>query len=376
MSVLKKIFFLSLFLLIVSVFFWGVYNLSFKNKSAGVPVKNTSATKNSATANEKITPLSNEAVIAPIVSSDGNNLEYLSAQTGQLMQVDFYGNEKKTISSKNISHLTAASWSVDKTKLIIQTTKNNSPAFFFYDPSTEMLVPLKNNLDEVVWQTNADRILYKYYDPQSKLRTLNVADPDGSHWTKLVDLDYKNLSIAQIPRTGLISFWNSGDAYLQTNFQSLPVIGGKAKTISTTGFGADYLWSNSGDWALVSHSDAQGGFKTGLGIMNANGGEYRNLDIPTFVSKCVWSKNDKTVYYALPGGIPNNSVLPNDYKESKFQTTDTFWKVDVSTGKKERLMETSNIGKQYDADQLFLNSSESLLFFVNKIDGKLYKITL
>ena len=381
MSLLKKIFFLSLFILGVSLLFWGVYNLSFKSNTPtttavdNAPTKKTNSDIKAGT--EKISPASQTAVIAPTLSPDGNSLDYFSAQSGQLLQADFYGETQKTLSQQKISGLSDAFWSVDKLKVILEThATNNTSSFSFYDTATGTITPLKKNLDQVVWQTNANRILYKYYDATTKTRTLNVSDPDGSNWTKIADLPYQNVSIAQIPRTGLVSFWNSGDAYIQTNLQTVPLIGGATKTLSTNGFGADYLWDAAGDRTLVSHTNSKGGFQMGLGIMNANGGEYRNLDIPTFITKCVWSKDGRTVFYALPGDIPNNSILPNDYNAGKFQTTDTFWKVDTQTGEKTRLVEISDINGQYDASQMFLNQSESLLFFVNKIDGKLYKIAL
>lgn len=379
MSILKKIFFLSVFVLAVSLLFWGIYNLSFKSKSStknatSDSTKSTPATSNTATV-DKISLISKEAVIAPVLSSDKNSIDYLSAKSGQIFQIDFYGNVQKTLSSENIDNLIYAAWSPDRLGVITRS-KNQDAPFYFHNLSTKTSTPLKNNLDQVIWQTNANRILYKYYDAKTKTRTLNVSDPDSSNWLKLFDLSYKNMSVAQVPRTGLISFWNSGDAYLQTNFQAVPAIGGDVKTIDTSSFGSDYLWNNDGDKALVSHSDTKGGFKIELGVMNANGGEYKGLEIPTFITKCAWSQDGKIVYYALPGGIPDNSVLPNDYKDNKFQTTDTFWKVDVTSGKKTRVVEISDIRNQYDVSQLFLNKSESLLFFVNKIDGKLYKISL
>jgi len=373
MSILKKIFWFSLFVLIISSLFWGVYNLSFKNDSgtSNKPSSDQNTSSASPKTNEKISAISNGTAIAPTLSPGKNSIEYFSSD-GKLMETDFYG-QAKTLSKKTFSSLEDASWSVDKKKIILKTGKN-SPVFSLFDPSSGNTSRLKDNLDEVVWQTNSDRILYKYYNPATKERTLNVADPDGSNWTKLADLNYKNLSIAQVPRTGLISFWNSGDANVETDFETVPVIGGNEQPISSHDFGADYLWSPDGNWALVSHSDKKGGFGMELGVMNSNGGEYKNLGIPTFVSKCAWSKDGKTVYYALPGEIPDNSVLPNDYKAGKFKTVDTFWKVDIMTGKKTRLVETKDINGRYDASQLFLNPSESLLFFVNKADGKLYKI--
>lgn len=380
MSILKKIFFLSLFVLIISLLFWGIYNLSFKSKSTPASTKNTDSGKNTSaatntSATEKIALVSKEAVVAPVLSADKNSIDYLSQKSGQSFQIDFYGNMQKTLSTENISGLVEAVWSPDRSKVVIKA-KNQNNSFSMLDLAAKTSTPLKSNLDQASWQLNANRILYKFYDPKTKERTLNVSDPDGSNWLKISDIPYQKLSVAQIPRTGLISFWNTGDAYDQTNFQSMSILGGDAKILNTKSFGADYLWNSSGDWVLVSHTDAKGGSKMELGVMNAQGGEYKNLEIPTFVTKCTWSQDGKTVYYALPGGIPDNSVLPNDYKDNRFQTTDTFWKVDVAKGKKTRLVEIGDIKGQYDASQMFLNKTESLLFFVNKLDGKIYKIAL
>lgn len=378
MSILKKIFFLSLFIFVLSLLFWGIYKLSFKSISStstlATPDKKTPANPISIA---PISQVSEEALVAPTLSADGASINYFSRNSKQFMQMDFYGKNQKTLSTQTMPDVSDAFWSIDKSKLILKIGKNNNtPAFYFFDINSSKNTPLKNDLDQVVWQTNANRILYKYYDAGKKERTLNISDPDGSNWTKIADLPYKNLSVAQIPKTGLISFWNSSDAYSQTNLQSMPLVGGTAKTILATGFGTDYLWSPSGNWALVSRTDSQGGSKMELGVMNANGGEYKSLGIPTFITKCVWAADEKNIYYALPGGIPDNSVLPNDYKDNKFKTTDTFWKINIKTGEKTRLVETKDITEQYDASQMFMNKSESLLFFTNKLNGKLYKISL
>ena len=50
--------------------------------------------------------------------------------------------------------------------------------------------------------------------------------------------------------------------------------------------------------------------------------------------------------------------------------------MDLRSGKKERIVDLSKITGSYDAADLFLSSDESALFFVNKLDGKLYRIDL
>ena len=316
-------------------------------------------------------------MIAPTLSPDGNFIKYYAKDSGHVYQVSLDGKNKSTINNQDLTGLADVLWSSDKTKVISKFMKpDGTVQFFYYDYLTQKGVPIKNNVDEISWQSNGNKIFYKYYDPESKKRSLNISDPDGSNWTKLSDIDYRNVNVEQIPQSGLVSFWNKPDAFSETDFESVPVVGGEKKLILQGKFGADYLWNNDGTYALVSNTDQKGGSKMQLSTINYNGGEYKNLGVPTFVSKCVWSRDNKTVYYALPGGIPDSAILPNEYDDGKITTTDTFWKIDTTTGKKDRIVELDNMTGQYDAASLFLNSDESQLFFVNKSDGKLWGINL
>lgn len=387
MSAIKKIFFLSLLLLFLTGLFWGVYNLSFKDRIAGEMKKADEKTAEKAEAGkelkvpqklskDKIVALTDEAIISPSLSTVGDSVVYYGKESGQANKIDFFGSKKEIIASQKFSNLESAEWNFDKTKAILKIKDGEGYVFKYFDFATSSIQDLKKNVDEVTWQINANRIFYKYYEATNEKRSINVADPDGSNWQYLIDIPYRNVEIAQIPMSGLISYWNIEDSYSATELGSIPIAGGEAKIIFKDGYGADYVWDPSGQRAIVSRVDSKGAGKMQLGIINYNGGEYRNLDIPTFASKCVWSKNGKIIYYALPGGIPESAVLPNDYKDGKFTTVDTFWKVDVTSGEKTRLVEITDITARLDATNLFFDASESLLFFQNKIDGKLYKITL
>ena len=152
-------------------------------------------------------------------------------------------------------------------------------------------------------------------------------------------------------------------------------MGGQLQTIFQGRYGGDYLWSPDGTQALVSSLKSNNEKTITLGLLSINS-EYHDLGIPTMVSKCVWSSDSKTIYYALPGDIPSGAILPNDYVDKKFMTQDTFWKMDVATGKKERIIEATDISGKYDSTNLFLSAKNENLYFINRIDGKLYKIEM
>lgn len=378
MSLSKKFFIGSSALLAFFLIFWGIYSFSFKKAAAPQtpPAQEQPETSTAPkTSSSKITAISDEAVLAPVLTPEKTAIKYYSKNDGRVYQISLDGASKKTINTKELPGLASAVWSPDTSKVITRFEANGKNKFFYYDYAKGQGVQLKDNLDTASWQ-NDNKIIYKYFDPKNKERTLNISDPDGSNWNKITDVSFRNLSLSPVPKTGLVSFWNSPDAFFETAFLSTPIIGGEKKTLFSGKFGADYLWSPDGSSVLISSSQEKASSKAQLAVANDRGGEYKNLDIPTFVSKAVWSRDNKTVYYALPGNIPATAILPNDYADKKFISADTFWKINTITGEKSRIVDLDKINGQYDASNLFLNSDESLLFFINRADGKLYKIDL
>ncbi len=381
MSANKKIFITSLSIFCITLLLFGIYNLSFKKPAeviAPVEIKapETVVKTPPKISTAPITAISDEAALSPTLASDGSAVKYYAKNSGRVYQIDFDGNNKRTFSDKELIGLNSVLWSPDKNKVITKFISAGATNFYYYDYNELKGVPLKNNVDEIAWQNTGNRIFYKYYDSKTKKRTLNISDPDGSNWTKLADIDFRNISIAQIPQSGSVSFWNKPDAFFETIFKSVPLIGGEEKEVMKEIFGADYLWNNNGSNVLVSHSDAKGGNKIQLSIINSNGGELKNLNLPTLVSKCIWLKDNKNIICALPGEIPVSAIMPNDYDQEKVHTADTFWKINTATGEKNRIIELEKIDAKYDATNLFLNTDESILFFTNRTDGKLYRIIL
>ncbi|KKR21828.1 MAG: hypothetical protein UT50_C0003G0009 [Candidatus Moranbacteria bacterium GW2011_GWA2_39_41] len=381
MSLAKKIFLTSSIILLVILLLWGVYIISFQKPASLDSAINTlsdttAITDIVASKSPTILALTDEAIISPTLSADGNAIKYYSKATGKAFELNISNNTTRSISNRELVNLSSINWSSDRSRVISTFPIDSlSSKFFYYDYTQNKGVQLKDNLDTVTWQSN-NKIIYKYFNPKTKERTLNIADPDGSNWEKIINLTLKNISIAAIPKTGLISFWSKPDSFNKTLLQSVPIFGGELKTIASEKFGADYLWSSDGNMLLESSVETSGGLKMQLGIMNNSGGEYKTLGIPTLVSKCAWSKNNKNIYYALPGSIPSDATMPNDYNTHKITTNDTFWMVNTTTGEKTRLVDLDKITQAYDATNLFLNSDESMLFFLNKIDGKLYRISL
>ena len=369
---LKK-FILSAALLIIVLFFLGIYNFAFKKDSKTIvqPTPEPVVQK----APEKITAISDQAVISPFFDKKTEIITYYSAKDGTVWQTDANGKNKQQIETVKLEGLKNVLWSPDHQKVLTTFEKSGQTSFYEYDRQNKKGTPLKNGIDIVAWDNLGEKIIYKYYDAAAKKRSLNMANPDGSGWKQLADIDLKKMSLESVPSSSVIAYWNYPDALQESQLQTIGAVGGQPQVIFKGRYGGDYLWSPDGTQALVSSLAIKGAKMTTLGLV-AISGEYHDLNIPTIVSKCIWSSDGKTIYYALPGGIPDNAVMPNDYQDGKIATEDTFWKIDLATGQKKRLIDTSDISGKYDSSNLFLSATSNALYFVNKIDGKLYRIGL
>lgn len=388
-SFMKKIFIISSVLLFVALIFLGIYNLAFKKKPVSqieTPSNNeevkvfndlfSDSKKQDDQQKEKVYPVTSESVISPTLDKNLKDILYYSKNNGSVYKISPDGAKQETVSENNSEGLVDVFWSPEKNKVISKFQKDGKNKFYLYNYETKTEIGLPDGIDTVSWTNLGDKIIYKHFDSGTKKRTLNISDPDGNNSKKLADLSYRDIGIFQIPQSSLVSFWNAPNSFEKTSLNTVGIAGGEVQTLFSEKYGADYLWSPNGNKVLISSSDSKGGSKMALGIANSNGGEYQDLNIPTLVSKTVWSKNNKMIYYALPSLSFESITMPNDYNEGKITSRDSFWKMDIATNKKERLIELSDIKNELDATNLFLSAEEDVLFFINKIDGKLYRIDI
>ncbi len=391
---MKKIFIISSVLLLIILIFLVIYNFVFSDKSDDYfKTDNSSSIQDeSITAEkekelkvsenkqesekneqkEKIKPLTEEAVISPIISLDKKHIQYYSKENGNVWKINFDGSEKTNISQDVLTNLTRVMWSPKENKVISRFTQNR---FYLYDHDISKGVSLKEGISDIAWTNMGDKIIYNYYDSKTNSYSLNLANPDGSQWKKMADLPSGRISIAPVPQSSLISYWSYPDAHQQNSLKTISLVGGEPKEIFSGKYGADYLWSPDSKKILISSSSEKENSKIVLGVTDSKGENYHSLNAPTLVSKCVWADGNK-VYCAIPTSIPEGATMPNDYQAGKIKTKDTFLKIDVVSGKSERVVELDEITGHYDAENLMLSLYDGYLFFVNRIDGKIYRIDL
>lgn len=380
---MKAFFFISLSLFLVVLVLFGAYNFLYRNNPLDPTAPGSDVTSFSSeneSPKETVAPSSIELVINEKsigqAITDENHIIYFTTIGKSLKSLSLETKESETIIDSLPGTPIEAVWAKGKDKALLLLENGGLSRWHLVRLDDRSVLPLKENVKYPTFSNLGDRIFYQFNDPKTGDVTLNAANPDGSNWKALVDIPTKNIFIAAIPKSVDVSLWNRPNGNETSYFQSIPGSGGELKNILTGKYGGDYLWSPNGNKVLVSSLKEKGGSKIFLAIINRNGGEFTNLDVRTLVSKAVWSKDEKTIYYALPGSLPDNITLPNDYFAKKLETADTFWKVNVETGEKNRLVETTDIGSEFDSMNLFLSEREDVLYFLNRRDGRTYSIEL
>lgn len=358
-----------------------IYNFAFKDNPFQASVPGTAVVQQDGSANtgnassaseDAISAFSDEEALSPFMDGNDRAILYLAPNARELKEKFIDTDIKRTLDTFSFVP-TKALWSPDGSRALIG---KNDTEWILYTRSTKEQIPLKSGIESPAWTTLGDRIVYKYFDPKSNTRTLTIANPDGSNWSIIGETSFRYLSLVGVPKSSLVALWNRGNAFEKTSLKTLPISGGDPVNVFSENYGSDYLFSPDGLRILESGTREKGSSAIMLALLNNTGGNYRNLNIPTFVMKAVWSKNNRIVYYSLPGSIPSGSALPNDYFEKKLLTSDTFWQVDTETGETKRLVDPSDITESYDAMNLVLSPDEDQLFFINRRDGKLYRIRL
>lgn len=379
-SMAKKIFFFSLGFFVLVIIFWGAYNFAFKNNvnspvadpdkqefqkdTSNAPVLESDALSN---------PLS-ENIVGSTADESGT-LYYYSLDDQSLKKATLEGRNKTVLMSNLPGSAARVLWSPKKDKVLLYL-KQMSGGMLWYEASlsTKSLVPLKPEMSRLTWDNLGEKIFYQYTDGSGK-RTLNIANPDGSNWKKLTDLGTKDFFLASVPQSSLVSFWPRPLASEKSPLESISTVGENRQVLSGEFFGADYLWSPNGEYVLISGSSTARG-PLSLALLGRDGGTAKTLSIPTILSKVTWSKDNRTIYYALPGALPEGTILPDDYFNKPLFTKDTFWKMDITTGKKTRLLELNESTQALDSIDLFLSPEEDFLYFTDRVTKRLYRIEL
>lgn len=338
-----------------------------------LPVGGASPTAGASLAALKIKAISKEAALAPTIGVDGKTVKYYARSNGHIWESDFVGANLKKLASTTLNGLIKATWSPDKTKVIGWFSDNNKIKKYFYDYATNQSSLLAEKMGWVTWSPDSKRIAYLFVDAATGQNNISVANPDGTNWKNIFKTRLDNLIVAW-PSPAKISLGQPASGLAQSILYALnPDTGDFAKILSDV-FGLSVKWSPKADKILYS-STSDRGQNPKLTLSDASGANSKDLKLAGLADKCVWSKDDRTIFCALPQEISLNAVWPDDYYKGLVILADDFYKINLETDEKTKLL-GSNSQFSYDAQELFLSPKEDYLFFTNRRDGLLWSLKI
>jgi hypothetical protein len=373
---LKKVFILSLTLLVLLLISWGAYYYSFKKSFQDSPEGEFANTEESENILDRLTstiePVLEVAVITPVLDADNISVLYFQKANGLLYRFNPQTLEKDIVYEGMPENIISPHWNEARQEVMMQFQDH----YALYNIKAADPILFKDDVVELTWDSLSEKIVYVYKDPLTQERSINISQPNGSNWKELVRIGNSKVKLDAIPRSPYIAYWPLPNNATSSTLKTVNILTGEEKTLLTEKKGADYLWSPNGKKVLVSFVSGTEN-EISLAVMNNTGGEFRTLsNTHTLASKCAWSKDNIHVFCAVPTSIPQDTLMPDAYVNKDIFTKDTFWKISTQTGTMERIVNMDDIKQSFDASHLFLSGDETLLYFVERRNEYVYKIKL
>lgn len=307
---------------------------------------------------------STDQIVSPVLFFQGNGISYFNT-SGHLFQTDLQVNNgtvllsnKRELSLVSKSNLTKVIWPLNGNSFVAETGSSTKPVWSVYLSGQGEYRDLPSQVYSFDWMPSGDKIVFVWVDSSGKA-SLNIADPDTSNYQMLTDLYEPDNVIKVSPDGKNIAFYRTQSTDLAKNSINLVSIDGKNfSSVVKTGYNKGVLWSPDSQKLIFSKRD-ESSQKFGLWVANVATGEVKSLGVFADVDKALWTKNSQSVFVA----VPNQSSA-----SAQTLSQDTIYKIDISTGQSEQFQ--TNVA--VDAQDLFLNLDETILFFKNAQDGALY----
>lgn len=139
--------------------------------------------------------------------------------------------------------------------------------------------------------------------------------------------------------------------------------------------GLSGLLSSKG--TTVLYSDAEGGNGLETRIFDIKNNSSETFPRVTLPEKCVWSKKQPAlVFCAIPRAIASGFTYPDDWYKGLVSFSDDIWVFNSQNGDFGQAWNPTKVGagEVIDATDLTLDSTETYLFFKNKINGTLWTV--
>lgn len=346
-----------------------VYNLAFRKKVR--PVTPPTGLEEvlfgeeiSPQVKQKLVALTGEAVLGAALQN--NKIVYLSWD-GSINQIEPAGGEPVKIGLVSADRIGEVMFSKDGLIVIGTGLASGGKRFLLFDTSTRRLKALPENAESLAFSPDGTKIVMSLLE--KGLHNLVITDSAGVKEQDITTVKIPDL-ILEWPQEKVLAVKTKPSGLAFGLLYLLDLENKKLQRVLGNIYGLTSLFSPSQAKVLFSKT-SPAGLGLELKVLNLPGGTEQNLNLLTLPEKCAWSQDNRTLFCAIMN-FDGNFILPDDYyKRTIPPGEEELVKVNLDTGQTQQL-----ISGKFDASNLLLSADESSLFFINKIDGRLYRLAL
>ncbi|MCK4539956.1 hypothetical protein KAU09_02255 [Candidatus Parcubacteria bacterium] len=319
----------------------------------------------------KTSKLNNENSLEPIISSDGNKLQYYNKEDGHFYKIDKNG-KAFLMSEKTFHNVENIVWADTKNKAIIEYPDGANTLYNF---DTNRQTSLPSHWKDFNFSPGSEKIVMKSIGLDPGNRWLAVAGDDGSNVRALEPLGKKDDTVypAWSPNNQIAAVFTESRDFDRQEVYFIGLNKENFKSAIVDGRGFQPKWSPKGDQLLYSVYSSKNNLKPSLWVVNAQGESIgsgrKNLNIETWAEKCAYG-SDTELYCAVPENLPEGSGL---FPELALGSKDNIYKIDTKTGVKKLIAIPD---QNFSMSNLNISENGYYLYFTDNKNNNIHKIKL
>lgn len=300
----------------------------------------------------------------------GEDIRYVR-KDGQIVRI---GASSSTIlSSTKVRDLLDARFSFDGKKVLFKAGLVQSPRWSLYDVEKNSWRQLTIEARDVSWSPKDNRLAYAARKTYTSVITILNTESASARPINLLTLNAEELDVVW-GDASTIYFGERGDAGVPGSLWKYDLKINTAQKVRDGIYGADLAWGSK-DQGLLFHGKA-GGRSGDLELVNRNLQNAQMLSFLTLPSKCAFymASSSENLLCAIPKDARRmqEAALPNDYEKYSVGGNDDIFSVNLQSGTFRQIVWSQDL----TADAIRLKAAAGYLYFVNRADGRLYKLKL
>jgi len=319
---------------------------------------------------------------SPDFSDINNGLVYYDRENQAFFKVNENGSILKMSENKFHSVVNVV-WSPTKNQALIEYPEDDNVPYnkVLYDfDKDRAITSFQKEMKDFNFSSNGEKLSAKWIGDYEDHNYIVSSDIYGNGFKFIEPIADKARDVQTVwsPDGEILATYREA---IDGNRQEIFFINENDKNLSSLvvdGRGFEGAWSPKGDKLLYSVFKPEMDYNPTLWIAGGQGDDLgsgkRYVGLNTWVDKCDFSQSDgDIVYCAVPDYLPKGSGW---YPELADDVPYHIYKVNVNTGRKEKVADPIINGSRVTIDEIYLGEDDQILYYTNASDGHLYSIDL